>query len=180
MKELTQKIFDFLRLKRVLRSGWSYYGYGPEENVASHIFGTAILTLLIGREIQRTGVELDLLKAIIMALIHEVGETRLGDLHLEARRFLGEEHVINTEQEVAKSVLKDEYLESIFKEFEEGKSREAKLVHDIDRLELLIEAKERSKPESYRIVNIFNTAKNKGFMSEFSILKKLSEHLIEE
>lgn len=177
MKEIVRKIQDFLRLKRTIRSGWGYYGYGPQETVASHTFGTAILTLLIGREVQKSGVKLDLFKALTMALIHEVGETRLGDLHLEARRFLGEEYVSKTEQKVAGEVLKDDYLQAIFEEFEEGKSAEAKFVRAIDKLELLIEAKERAKPNSERTVDIFETPINRKFMEEFPVIRDLLEYL---
>lgn len=177
MKDFIRKIHDFLRLKRVIRTGWGYYGYGPRETVASHTFGTAILTLFIVREVEKSGVKLDLLKALIMALIHEVGETRLGDLHLEARRFLGEEYVSEAEQKVAKAVLKDDYLEAIFEEFEKGQSIEARLVRAIDKLELLIEAKERAKPNADRIVDILISSKNRKFMNEFPIIQELIDSL---
>ncbi len=171
---------DFFRLKRTYRSGWSYYGQGPGETIAAHTFGVAILTLLVGRELQKQGVALDLHKALVMALIHEVGETRLGDLHLEARRFLGTEAVRRAEEAAVQEVLEDEELVGLWREFEAGESTEAQFVRALDKLELLFEAVERAKSPRERVQTIFQTPSNRRYFERFPVIQILFETLQRE
>ncbi len=172
---------DFFRLKRTYRSGWSFYGHDPGETVAAHTFGVAILTLLVGRELQKEGVTLDLHKALVMALIHEVGESRLGDLHLEARRFLGQETVRKAEEAAVQEVFgDDETLVNLWREFEAGETIEAQLVRALDKLELLFEAAERAKSPKQRIQTIFQTPSNRPFFETFTLVQDLYRSLKKE
>ena len=177
VKELLEEIFEILRLKRIYRTGWGYYGYGPPESVAAHTFGVASLTLLIGSYLKNRGEKLDLEKALKMAVIHDFGEARLGDLHLEARKLLGKENVKKAERAAIQKVLKNEELLEIWEEFEKGESREAKFVRAMDKLELLMEAFERGKDVKSRVMDIFNTLENREFTNNFEILKQILAEL---
>ena len=157
---------DLLRLKRTLRTGWDYYGYGPPETVAAHTFGVAILTLLLGRELQRQGQPLNLERALTMALIHEAGEARIGDLHLEARRWIGPA-VDQGERAAAREVLQEPELVALYQEFEAGETLEARLVRAADKLELLMEARERARHPREVVRTIFFTPESRKVLEEF-------------
>ncbi len=128
------------QLKRVKRSGWWIAGIEDPESVAEHTFRTAVITYLLARlEGAETG------KAVLMALFHDVPETRTNDAHRIVRRYVdwrGVDKKAMGEQskrlpdEVAKEVV------SFFEEFEKEVSSEAKLVRDADLLECLIQARE--------------------------------------
>lgn len=139
---------DIERLKRVPRSGWWYYGVISPESVADHSFAVVTLSYLLATVINESNTlrgKLDVFKIVKMAILHELGETRIGDLQLEARRFLGEEYVKMAELKVVQETTRGlgklgEELRSIYKEFIEEKSPEAKLAHLVDKLELLVQA----------------------------------------
>ncbi len=165
-KSVKKTAKDLLRLKRTLRTGWDYYGYGPPETVAAHTFGVAVLTLLLGQLLRQKGQELDLERALIMALIHEAGEARIGDLHLEARRWIGEAVDLG-EQRAAQEVLQDPDLQGLYQEFHEAQTLEARLVHVADKLELLLEARERARHPWEVVQTIFRTPQSRRFFAEF-------------
>ncbi len=167
---------DLLRLKRTLRTGWDYYGYGPPETVAAHSFGVAVLTLLLGRELQRQGKPVNLERALVMALIHEAGEARIGDLHLEARRWIGPA-VDQGERAAAQEVLKDPELVDLYREFEAGESLEARLVRAADKLELLVEARERARHPREVVRTIFFTPDTRRALAEFPELQAWLQEL---
>ncbi len=170
---------DLLRLKRTLRTGWDYYGYGPPETVAAHTFGVAVLTLLLGRSLKARGVTLNLERALVMALLHEAGEARIGDLHLEARRWIGPA-VEEGERRAAAEVLQEEDLLALYREFEEARTLEARLVRAADKLELLIEARERARSPREVVRTIFFTPESRRFFEEFPEVARWLEDLERE
>ncbi len=171
---------DLLRLKRTLRTGWDYYGYGPPETVAAHSFGVAVLTLLLGRALRARGVSLNLERALVMALIHEAGEARIGDLHLEARRWIGPETVEAGERRAAAEVLQEGDLIALYREFEAAESLEARLVRAADKLELLLEARERARSPHEVVRTIFFTPESRRFFEEFPEVARWIQELERE
>ena len=66
-------------LKDMLRSGWKVWEINRErlESVAEHIYGACILAIAIDSEFE---MKIDLKKAILMLVIHELEEIKIGDL----------------------------------------------------------------------------------------------------
>ena len=137
---------DVERLKRVPRSGWWYYGIVDPESVADHSFAVVFLTYILSNLINESeDLKIDTYRAVEMALLHELGECRLGDLQREARRFLGEEEVKEAERKVVGEITDglgsvEDRIRDAYDEFLEGKTLEARLVHFVDKFELLIQA----------------------------------------
>lgn len=130
------------KLKDTIRSGWKIWNVDREriESVAEHIYGTCILAIAIDSEYK---FDLDLKKAIIMIVLHELEEVIIGDLTLfdnitkEEKRVKGAEAV----KEVLSSLTKkDEYVE-LLNEFEECKTLESKYAKMCDKLECDIQIK---------------------------------------
>ena len=139
-KDVAKFLYEMGQLKRVKRSGWWIAGVKDPESVAEHTFRTAVIAYLLARlQGADTG------KAVLMALFHDLPETRTNDAHRIVRRYAdwrGVDQKAMTEQskrlpdEVANEVV------SLFEEFEKEVSSEAKLARDADLLECLIQARE--------------------------------------
>ena len=138
--DIAKYLYEIGLLKRVKRSGWWIAGIDDPESVAEHSFRTAIIAYILG---QLEGVDPE--RVALMALFHDVGETRISDLHRIAQRYLNRKEV---DQKVMKEQLEklpDEvasHLKSLFSEMEDPSSIEAKVAHDADILECLLQARE--------------------------------------
>lgn len=145
MTKLYEEIF---KLKTLKRKGWVIRNItdketGRVESDAEHVFTMAMLAIEI---MQREKLQLDELKVIKMVLYHELCEIDAGDhtpyddITLEdkyAKELAGVERL-------AREYDMPEIL-SIWKEFEENKTPEAKFVKKIDKLEAIMQSQIYSK-----------------------------------
>ncbi len=183
VNEIMALMRDVLRLKRTVRSGWPYYGVRDAESVADHSFGVSFLTLILVEELKNRGVEIDATKAISMAILHEIGESRITDLHLEARIWLGFEHVSMAESSAVRAVLSQigEIGENFFKiwqEFEEGKTVEAAVVRAADKIEMMLQGLEY-EAEGYRALDpIFTAPQNLKYFDRFDIFREIVDEIV--
>ena len=136
-------LFDFFylvsELKKVPRKGWKEkVGIDKPESVADHSYGTAIMAMIFS-DIKGWNTE----KIVKMALLHDLAESITGDF------------IPNEISKENKKVLENDAMEDIFsklpsnmiiqyrdiwREFQEGKTKESILLHDIDRLEMAVQA----------------------------------------
>ena len=132
------------KLKKIDRTGWvTRIGIKNPESVADHSFRTAILAMIIG-DMKK----LDTEKMMRMSLLHDLQEIVMGDWDLFKKERLGFDNFEKREKESIKEVLKKlpkdlerKYLD-IWEEFHGGKSEEARIVKNIDKLEFVIQALE--------------------------------------
>src|SRR3990170_7380605 len=135
------------RLKKIERTGWKTWAkIENPESVADHIFRTAVLGMMVS-DIKK----LDTEKITRMTLLHDLTEAVMGDWDYYTKRKLGVEKFKQREREPVEQIvsllpkeLRKKYFE-IMKEFIEEKSEEAKLVKQIDKLEMMIQALEYEK-----------------------------------
>ena len=132
------------QLKNIYRQGWLKVRIGLEfkdkcESVADHSFSVALLALTI---IEENQLNLDTLKCMKMAIVHDLGEVYLGD-------FTPYDNITKTEKhrqerkailEVLDSLDKDNDFFMLWEEFEKGESAEANLIKNVDQLEFLLQA----------------------------------------
>ena len=138
-------ILDFLTacdaLKQIPRTGWLLQGVAPSaaEDVAGHSYSTAIVAYFLA---QLSGEKLDITRLLVMALLHDLPESEIGDIPHSSSTDLKEFYKAKREAEnkvmvklLAKlpSNLRIQ-LSNIWKDFASGVSREAKLVEAADRL----------------------------------------------
>ena len=114
-------------------------GNGRNENDAEHSWHMAIMAYLLK---EYSNEEIDILKVILMCLIHDIVEIDAGDTYAYDRLALQTQKL---REELAKerifSILTEdqkEDLTALFDEFEENKSPEAKFAHAMDNLQPLI------------------------------------------
>ena len=79
LKNYLQFINEAEQLKNVLRTAWT--SEGKQESTAEHSWRLALLAMVILEEYPR----LDSLKVIKMALLHDIGEIREGDISAALR-----------------------------------------------------------------------------------------------
>ena len=132
------------KLKKIERTGWVTWGNVENpESVAEHIFRTAVLGLIIS-DMKK----LDTEKVVRMCLLHDLPEALIGDWDPKAKKKLGMDKWKSKEKEALKKILsmlpetiRGKYFKA-WEEFEEMKTKEAKIVKQLDRLEMIIQALE--------------------------------------
>lgn len=140
------KILDFYKyldkLKRTKREGWVKAGISDSENVSDHSFSTSVLSMILADKLK-----VDKEKFIKMALIHDLGESIIGDvLWYSKDKGIDRAKLAKKEQDEGKAMTKilktlknKEYLD-LWIEMEEKKTKEAKLHKEIDRLDMALQA----------------------------------------
>ena len=157
-------------LKDLIRKGWKNWNVDRErlESVAEHIYGTCILAIAIDSELD---LGIDVYKVIMMLILHEIEEIKIGDLtpfdkvSKEEKRKMGKEAV---EEILGVLTKKDEYIELI-EEFENMETREAKFAKMCDKLEADIQSKKYCEENCADIKN----PKNKHLLKDETIEKML-------
>lgn len=136
-----QKIIDFYRqinkLKQVVRRGWELREVPAPESVADHSFGVALLTLIFA---PRLG--LDVEKALMIALLHEVGEIVVGDI--TPFDGISRTEKARREEEAATQILTDVdpsgALLDLWLDYHHRASAESRLVKELDGVEMVLQA----------------------------------------
>lgn len=152
--------YRLMRLKRLYRQGWLKRGVPTNicESVAEHSFGTALLGLLLtaGPSAQAgspgpaaapgatdpAGPRLDPVKVVLLALIHEMGESYAGDItpvdgvSKEDKRRLERAAIERSLDGLPDAA----WFLAQWEDFELGASPEARFVRELDRLEMGLEA----------------------------------------
>lgn len=128
-------------LKRLRRRGWGVKaGIREPESVADHSFRLALMCMVVG---DLKG--LDTCKMLRLALIHDLGEAVLGDLTpedvCEVEKRVREMGAFVEVLEGLPERLKRRYMR-LWKELEGGSSEEARLVRELDRFEMALQAVE--------------------------------------
>jgi putative hydrolase of HD superfamily len=139
-KDIAKFLFEMGQLKRVKRSGWWIAGVKDPESVAEHTFRTAVIAYLLAH---LEGVDTG--KAVLMALFHDMPETRTNDAHRIVRRYAKWEDVDRKAVDEQSKRLPNEMatqMATLFEEFEKEVSPEAKVVRDADLLECIVQARE--------------------------------------
>jgi putative hydrolase of HD superfamily len=168
-----------LALKHLPRTGWLQRGVLKTESVAEHTFGVAALALLVGDQIP----DLDRGRLLTLALLHDMAEALMGDLPVGARRFFGAQAKQDAEYRAMDELVGDspnaeEYL-ALWKEYSERESREARLIKQLDRLEMLLQALAYERA-GHRGMAEFWEDIDTGWSDEFPLVKEMAAGLIVE
>lgn len=133
-----------IKLKSVQRQGWKdKLGLQNPESVADHCYSMAVIAMVMS-DLKK----LDTTKMIKMSLLHDLAETMTGDL---TPNQTSKSKKIELENNAMKKILqgltesqKAEYWD-VWQEYQKNTSKEAKLLHQIDKLEMAIQASEYTK-----------------------------------
>jgi putative hydrolase of HD superfamily len=137
IEEFFQKV---LELKNVQRRGWKEkLEINNPESVADHVYSTAIMSMILS-DLEGLNTE----KIIRMALLHDLSESITGDIIPDD---MTKDEKVNKENHAMKQILKNlpdkiskSYFE-IWNEYQKKSTQESLLLHDIDKLEMALQAK---------------------------------------
>ena len=141
-KERLEKQIDFIleadKEKNIFRQT-HLSGNGRRENDAEHAWHMAIMVYLLN---EYANEEIDVARAMMMALIHDIVEIDAGDTY--AYDLKGLETQKEREEQAAERIFgllpddQGEKLKSLFEEFEAGESPEARFVRAMDNFQPLL------------------------------------------
>jgi putative hydrolase of HD superfamily len=143
-------------LKREPRKGWQKRVEGRVESVADHSFAVALLALYEG---ERRGYDLE--KILKLALIHDLEEAIIGDLTPRDKAHRGVTRVQRDRERAIRELLsklpaksRPAYLR-LWTDLREGRSKESRLVHQLDKVEMAFQANEYGKRTGQRKMRDF-------------------------
>ncbi|MEX0863025.1 HD family hydrolase [Nitrosopumilus sp.] len=174
-------IFDFLKsavnLKTVSRQGWvEKLSIDNPESVADHSYSMAVMGMVIS-DLGNFNTE----KILKMILLHDLAETKVGDytpgkISYEKKKEL--ENIAFSEiVEKLPTNIKLEYLK-IWQEYQEKNSSESKMVHQIDKLEMALQARSYQQKGHYKEIESFFESAKKEITDPK--LKELFRQILEE
>ena len=127
-------------LKKVQRRGWvDKLGMTNPESVADHSFSMAVMGMVLS-DVENYNSE----KIIKMVLLHDLAESKVGDytpgqISLEKKKELENNAFLEIAKDLPDSI-RSAYLE-IWQEYQENNSAESSIVHQLDKLEMALQAK---------------------------------------
>lgn len=150
-------------LKRLPRQGWLHLGVPDPESVADHTFRVALMTLLLAQDDPAINAE----RALVLALCHDLPEALAGDAtpfdealadeSVDRDLLFRSRSAYSERADQAKRVAEEAALEQMtaglteslraliedaWEEYDAGRTAEARLVRQIDKLEALLQAHE--------------------------------------
>jgi putative hydrolase of HD superfamily len=135
---LLDSLLELQALDRLQRVGYAMRGVAAPESIAEHLFHVGFLVWAVGRGEE----DLDLAKALEIALLHDLAEVRLGDLPRTAAGYFPPGAKAAAERAMLADILAPLGGDpaGALAEYQQGASREARLVAACDKLQLLIKA----------------------------------------
>jgi len=175
-------IMDFFKtaanLKKINRQGWvDKLSIENPESVADHSYSMAIMGMILS-DIENYNSE----KILKMILLHDLAESQIGDytpgeISMQKKKEL-EDTAFSKIIESLPTNVKNQY-ELLWKDYQSNDSSEAKIVHQLDRLEMALQAKiyldEGHSKE--KLTPFFETAKNE---IDHPKLKELFRNIVDE
>jgi putative hydrolase of HD superfamily len=184
---MLEEIVEFyelaIKLKKVKRAGWVQQLQTENvESVADHTFLTALMAMVLA---DLKGFDTE--KIVRMALLHDLEEIIIGDLTPRDKEKISAKELKRMKEDAMKKIvlsipkkLRPKYLK-LMKEHKKYKSKEAKLLNEIENLEMIFQALEYEKdgfdkekldefwefvpkavkPEDKDVIKIFETLKKK-------------------
>ncbi len=146
LKKILKVFLTLQWAKELPRQGFIAMGFKRNEadSVAAHSFSTALLSYFLAKQLQKDGNNINPDRVLKMALVHDIGETIVGDVGTFVKGMAGGvfKHI---EEEGVKALVegldsKDEIIELI-SEYNDRKSLEARVVKAADNLDALAQAK---------------------------------------
>ncbi len=157
-------ILDFFKtaakLNKIHRQGWvEKLSLDNPESVADHSYSMAVMSMVIS-DLENYDSE----KILKMVLLHDLAESKIGDFTPEQisneKKSKLENNTFNEIIKNLPDLIKSQYLK-IWQEYQENTSPESKIVHQIDRLEMTLQAKiyQKDGHSQEKLESFFESAK---------------------
>ena len=137
---ISEFFFQIAELKKLPRSGWKIkVGLKDSESVAEHSYMMSVMSMVLS-DMKSLNSE----KVLKMTILHDWAESKIGDfmpeqIEYEKKSEL-ESYAMSEILELLPHKIQSEY-QDIWDEFLDRKTSEARLVHELDKLEMALQAK---------------------------------------
>ncbi|KAL2832914.1 HD domain-containing protein [Aspergillus cavernicola] len=154
------------RLKTTKREGWRRFDINQGESISDHMYRMSVMTMLAPPSL---AARLNLLHCMKMALIHDMAESLVGDITPvdpikkteKARREAAVMDYISNSllRGVPRGILAGDDILTVFNEYEANETLEAQFVHDVDKMELLLQMVEYERSYEIDLAEFLGVAK---------------------
>ena len=161
------------KIKHLPRSGWFRMNINNAETVGAHSWQMALIALYISTTVPNT--RYDFNHVIKLCICHDLAESKIGDITPKDAAYStkGER-----EQEAIEEIAEETdfpLLSELFREYEENQTSEAKLAHDLDKIDMLIQAIDYETKYPYKKLDEFKGSAIKSIQTEVG--KKIVQEL---
>jgi putative hydrolase of HD superfamily len=176
---ILEVILQSNELKTIPRMGWRVRGVTGGESVADHSYAVALVAMLLA---DRMDAPIDVEKVLRIAILHDLPEHMLGDIHAPASRFLGETEKETAELRILENLFDglegaERYID-LWREFRDRSSVEGRLVRAADKIEMFTQAFQYEAAGSRMLDDFWDYAENmKDF--DFEEVETLFDELLE-
>ncbi len=146
LKKILKVFLTLQWAKELPRQGFIAMGFKRNEadSVAAHSFSTALLSYFLAKSLQKEGIKIDPDRVLKMGLVHDIGETIIGDVGTFVKG-MAKGVFKNIEEEGVKALVEgldsqDEIIKLV-EEYNSRKTIEARVVKAADNLDALAQAK---------------------------------------
>lgn len=149
------------RLKRIPRTGWVYKHIPNPESISDHMYRLGILSMLF-----KSDPSVNVSRMIELSLVHDLAESIAGDITPHDNVSSEEKHALEKAamDEICRAIPEpalQDYFKACWLEYENNASPEAELVHQMDKLEMLIQAYEYETLDQADCTEFFTSARHK-------------------
>jgi putative hydrolase of HD superfamily len=160
------EVLDFMKfcgqLKQTARTGWVRCGVKDYESVADHSWRMALLPLFFAER-----PDVDHVRCMKIGLVHDLAEAVVGDITPHCG--VSKEEKSRREFEAMKKIcatvsgcpkIGQEIL-GYWEEYEAGETREAKLMKDLDKFEMIMQAEDYEEQQGVDLSQFFESTRGK-------------------
>ena len=160
------EVLDFMKvcgqLKRTARTGWVRCGVQDYESVADHCWRMALLPLLFAER-----KDVDHVRCMKIGLVHDLAEAVVGDItphcgvtkeeksRREAEAMKKICATVGSTSQISREIL------GCWEEYEAGETLEAKLMKDLDKFEMILQAEDYEAQQGVDLSQFFESTKGK-------------------
>ncbi|KAI0559111.1 Metal-dependent nucleoside 5'-monophosphatase [Gracilaria domingensis] len=158
----SQNMLDFFRLigrlKTTKRTGWVRSNVNLPESISDHMYRMALIAFAIPHKNRD--------HLIRMALVHDLAECIVGDItphdnvSKEQKRQMEEDAMRHIRDDILKGSPAGKDMYELWKEYEDGTTEEAKLMKDIDKFEMILQADEYEREQGVQLQEFFDSTKD--------------------
>ena len=147
------------RQQHLKRTGWVRCEVSEPETVAGHMYRMSVMALVASGRAQ-----VDQVRAVKMALVHDLAEALAGDITPHCGVSEGDKHAreMAALESMVQSLNEPSACEimSLFVEYEANQTAEARFVHDLDKLDMILQADEYEAAQGRDLQQFFDSTRD--------------------
>lgn len=172
------------RLKIEKREGWRRFHLDKGESIADHMYRMSIITMVAPPELRS---KLDIARCTKMALVHDMAEGLVGDItpvdgvpkdEKSRREAETMDWVANSLLGKVHGGLAGKDIRAVWQEYEDSQTDESKFVHDVDKIELILQMVEYERVHKCQVdLSEFGRVAKKIYLDE---MKTWADEILDE